>query len=172
MRHAQFILFHGLTCSARESPAILEQVACVPCQRGNYGTCHWHKWRCQQNLRGQKKDIRRYIDIYITVHTVHACKHSRCCIKIYKCKVLRTRQNGHHFADDNFKRIFLNENARISIEISLKFVPKGRINNIPSLFKIMAWRRPGDKPSSEPMMVRLPTHIWVARPQWLKGVTP
>ena len=32
----------------------------------------------------------------------------------------------------------------------------------------MAWRRPGDKPLSEPMMVRLPTHICVTRPQWVK----
>ena len=31
----------------------------------------------------------------------------------------------------------------------------------------MAWRRPGDKPLSEPMMVRSPTHICVARPQWV-----
>ena len=34
-------------------------------------------------------------------------------------------------ADDIFKRIFLNENLRISIHISLKFVPKGLINNNP-----------------------------------------
>ena len=79
---------------------------------------------------------------------------------------LMPRQNGHHFADGNFKRIFLNENVRIATEISLKFVPKGRINSIPSLVQIMAWRRPGDKPLSEQMMVRLPTHICVARPQW------
>ena len=44
------------------------------------------------------------------------------------------------------------------IKISLKFVPKGPINNIPSLVQIMAWRRPGDKPLSEPMMASL-THI-------------
>ena len=31
----------------------------------------------------------------------------------------------------------------------------------------MAWRRPGDKPLSESMMVRLPTHICVTRPQWV-----
>ena len=31
----------------------------------------------------------------------------------------------------------------------------------------MAWRRPGDKPLSEPMVVRLPTHICVVRPQWV-----
>ena len=35
---------------------------------------------------------------------------------------LRPRQNGRHFADDNFKLIFVNENVRISIKISLKFV--------------------------------------------------
>ena len=48
---------------------------------------------------------------------------------------------------------FWNENVRISIKISLKFVPKGPINNIPALVQKMAWCRPGDKPLSEPMMV-------------------
>ena len=72
---------------------------------------------------------------------------------------LRPRQNGRHVADDTFKRIFLNETFRISIKISLK----GSINNIPALFQIMAWRRSGDKPLSEPMMVRLLTHICVTR---------
>ena len=83
---------------------------------------------------------------------------------------LRPRQNGHHFADDTFKHIFLNENIRISIKISLKFVPMGPINNIPALVHIMAWRRPGDKPLSEPLMVRLPTHICVTRPQWVNKI--
>ena len=78
---------------------------------------------------------------------------------------LRPRQNGHHFPDNTFKRIFLNENIRISIKISLKFVPRGPIYKIPALVQIMAWRRPGDKPLSEPMMVRLLTHIFVTRPQ-------
>ena len=59
------------------------------------------------------------------------------------------------------------ENVWISIKISLKFVPMGTINNIPALVQIMAWRRPGDKPLSEPMMVRLPIHICVIRPQWV-----
>ena len=81
---------------------------------------------------------------------------------------LRPRQNGRHFADDIFKCIFLNESVWIPIEISLKLVPKGPINNIPALVQIMAWRRPGDKPLSEPMMVGLPTHICVTRPQCVK----
>ena len=78
----------------------------------------------------------------------------------------RPRQNGRHFADDIFS-IFLDENARISLKLSLKFVPKVRINNIPALVQIMAWRRPGDKPLSEPMVVSLLTHICVTRPQWV-----
>ena len=81
---------------------------------------------------------------------------------------LRPRQNGRRFADDTFKRIFLNEDVRISIKISLKFVPKGSINNNPALVQIMAWCRLGDKPLSEPMMVSLLTHICVTRPQWVK----
>ena len=82
---------------------------------------------------------------------------------------LRPRRNGRHFADDIFKCIFLNENVWIPFKISLKFVPKGAINNIPALVQIMAWRRSGDKPLSEPMMVGLPTHICVTRPQWVNA---
>ena len=36
-------------------------------------------------------------------------------------------------ADDTFKRKFVNENILISIIISLKFVSKGPINNMPAL---------------------------------------
>ena len=43
------------------------------------------------------------------------------------------------FADNTSKHIFLNENVRISINISLKFVPKSPINNIPALIEIMVW---------------------------------
>ena len=88
----------------------------------------------------------------------------------HEVNTLRPRQNGRHFADDTFKRIFLNENIRISTRNSLKFVPKGLINNIQALVLIMAWRRPGDKPLSEPMLVRSLKHICVTRPQWVKNV--
>ena len=74
---------------------------------------------------------------------------------------MRPRQNGRHFPDDTFKRIFVNDNVRISIKISLKFVAKGPINKIPALVQIMAWRRPGDKPISEPRMESLLTDICV-----------
>ena len=49
----------------------------------------------------------------------------------------------------------------------LKFVPNGPINNSLALVQIMAWRRPGDKPLSEPMLVGSLTHICVTRPQWV-----
>ena len=84
---------------------------------------------------------------------------------------LRPRQNGRHFADDTFKYIFVDENITISAKISLKFVPNGPIDNIPALVQIISWRRPGDRPLSEPMMVRLLTHICVTRPQWVKSRT-
>ena len=80
---------------------------------------------------------------------------------------LRPRQNGRHFTDDTFKRILMNENIEISIKISLKFVPKGSINNIQALVQKMAWRRTGDKPLSEPMLVSLLMHICITRPQWV-----
>ena len=83
-------------------------------------------------------------------------------------KTLRPRQNGRHFPDDGFKCIFLNENVWVLIKISLIFVPKGPIKNISALVQIMAWRWPGGKPLSEPMMVSLLTHSCVTRPQWVK----
>ena len=72
-----------------------------------------------------------------------------------------------HWRRDKMAAIFLNENIRISITISLKLVTKVPINNIPALVQIMvmAWCRPGDQPLSEPMMVCLLTHICVTRPQ-------
>ena len=77
---------------------------------------------------------------------------------------LRPRQNGRRFADDTFKRIFLNEN--VWILISLNIVPDGPTNYSPALGQIMAWRWLDDKPLTEPIMVLLLTHICVTRPQW------
>ena len=63
-------------------------------------------------------------------------------------KTLRPRQNGCHFPEG----IFLNWNVWILIKISLEFIPKGPINNIPALVQIMAWHWIGDQTLSEPMM--------------------
>ena len=55
-------------------------------------------------------------------------------------------------AGDLFKCIFLNENVRISNQISLKFVPKDPIGNKSALVQVVAWCRTGDKPLPEAMM--------------------
>ena len=57
-------------------------------------------------------------------------------------------------ADDIFKCIFLNENDRIPIELSLKSVSRGPVDNKPALVQVMAWRRTGDKPLPEPMLTQ------------------
>ena len=71
------------------------------------------------------------------------------------------------FSRRHFKYIFLNESIWISLKISLKFVPKVPINNIPALVQIMNHRqtkkkkeRSSAKPLSEPMVVNLLTHIY------------
>ena len=66
--------------------------------------------------------------------------------------ILWPKQNGYHFTDDILKCIFCKEDVRISIEIPLRFVPKSPIDNSPAVVQIMAWRRIGGKPLSEPMM--------------------
>ena len=64
-------------------------------------------------------------------------------------------------ADSIFKWIFLNENGRILIQISLKFVPMIPIDSKPALVQVMAWRWRGDKPLSEPMLTRFTdAYMW------------
>ena len=61
---------------------------------------------------------------------------------------------ARHFSDHISKYIFVNEKLCTLINVSLKFVPKGQTNNIPSLFQIMAWRQIGNKLWSEPNMAQ------------------
>ena len=82
---------------------------------------------------------------------------------------LRPRHNCHDFAVETFKHILLNENVRISFKISLEFVPSSPINNIPPLVQIMAWRQPGDRPLSKPMMINLQTHMCITQPLLVNG---
>ena len=68
---------------------------------------------------------------------------------------------GAILAEDNFKCIFLNEYDRIPIQISLRFAFRSSIDNKPALVQVMAWRRIGDKPLSEPMLTQF-TDIYAA----------
>ena len=57
-------------------------------------------------------------------------------------------------ADGIFRWTFLNENGRIQIQISLKFVTMSPFNNKPALVQVMTWHWTGDKPLPEPMMTQ------------------
>ena len=90
----------------------------------------------------------------------------------WKCRESLTHwdwdKKGCDFADNIIKCMFLNTNVSIVIKISLNFIPKGSIDNIPALVHKMAWCRPGDKPLSEPMMVSLRMCICITWLQWVK----
>ena len=57
-------------------------------------------------------------------------------------------------ADDIFKRIVLNEDDKIKIQISLKRVFRCPIDNNAALVQVMAWRRTGDEPLPESMLIQ------------------
>ena len=78
------------------------------------------------------------------------CSLCRRIIISYSINTLRMRQSDRHFPDI-FRRIFVNENIQISIDIPLNVVPYGPIDYDTALVQIMAWRWAGDKPLSEAM---------------------
>ena len=57
-------------------------------------------------------------------------------------------------ADDIFNCIFLNENDKIPIHISLKNVYRSPVDNKLALVQVMALRRSGDKPLPGSMMTQ------------------
>ena len=57
-------------------------------------------------------------------------------------------------AEGIFKCIFLNENGRIPIQISLKFVSRSPIDNKPAFVQLVAWHRTGAKPLPEPVLTQ------------------
>ena len=63
-------------------------------------------------------------------------------------------QNGRQFTEDIFKCICLNENVSILIQISLRFIPKGPVDNKWALVQVVAWRQTGAKPLPEPMLTQ------------------
>ena len=57
-------------------------------------------------------------------------------------------------ADDIFKFIFLYENDRIRIQLSLKFIPGSPVDNKQALVQEKAWCQTGDKPLPESMLTQ------------------
>ena len=69
-------------------------------------------------------------------------------------------QNGCHFADI-FKYIFMNEKFWLSIQTSLKFAPKGPVDNNKALVQVMAWHRTVDKPLPKPLLTQFTdAYMW------------
>ena len=72
----------------------------------------------------------------------------------------------HVMLQSDFKSIFSDafswmKNVVFWYKTSLKFVPKGPVDNNPALVQMMAWRQIGDKPLSEPMLTRFTdAYMW------------
>ena len=86
-----------------------------------------------------------------------------CSWNVYSFNSSPPGQNGHHFAEDFFRCIFVNEKFCILLKISLKFVRKVPISNNPSLVQKMAWCWIGDKPCWPDTL----THICSTRGRWV-----
>ena len=102
-------------------------------------------------------------------HNVGWCDVCCCC-----CTLIHWgRDKMAAISQTTFSNAFCSVHMnRFFIKTAVKFVPKGAINNILALVQVMAWRRKGDKPLSEPRMVRLPTHMCVTRAQWVNTLRP
>ena len=97
-------------------------------------------------------EFRAWMSNYITQKTLYVIIYPRPSLS-WSLNTLRLQQSDSNFPDNILKWIFLKENVRISIKISLKFVPGGPISNIPALVQIMAWCLSSNKPLFEPMML-------------------
>ena len=74
------------------------------------------------------------------------------------------RKSWHQSADEILKCFFINEKYHIFIQISLRFIPKGPINNMPSMVQIMPWRHSDDNQLSDDSVVYWYIYIWNTQP--------
>ena len=119
------------------------------------GGAHWNSslwfiitWCIRCNRHGEHLQA-----IFTWYNVVMKCIRGQCRLfgNIHVSRLPAAAHWGRHFADI-LKCIFVNENVWISINISLKSVPKGPSNNISALVQIIAWHRSGDKTLFEAMM--------------------
>ena len=109
----------------------MEGYSCIPF--GNPDTLRRHF----------RKGSRFSIAMMPTLFTLAARGLSTRKLPVPPVITLRPRQNGRHFAHNNFKCIFLNENVWFRLKFHWSF-PKDPINNIPALVEMMARCRPGE----------------------------
>ena len=131
----------GLGASNLESALVQVMARCLPATSHYLSQC-WPRYIASYDITSPQ-----WVNVSVSIYYN---------IIIWGLNSLRSRRNRRYNADNIFKCIFFKENVWIQMKISLKFVPDGPpITSIPALVQIMAWRRPGDKPLSEPMMVSL-----------------
>ena len=94
-----------------------EHQVCIPKKRIFFTCCHWPSNVLPVNIKTWPSLCQQISSDIIAPN---------------RFNTLRPRQKARHFADDILKCIFLNENAQILLKISLKFVPRFQINNIPA----------------------------------------
>ena len=130
------------------------------CQRnfrfgtGCTGNCHLYNFRCNQWC------------IYVTVmkfpfqwlttilaHLVYQWHVIYRVVELFNSSP-RDKMAAILVVHDIFKCIFVNENDRIPIQISLKCVHRSPMHYKSALVPVMAWSRTGDKPLSEPMLTQ------------------
>ena len=78
-------------------------------------------------------------------------------------------QNSPHFPDDISRCLFGEWKILYFIKISLKFVPKGPIDNKPALVQIMDRPWIGTRPFSEPTLTDSLTHVCGTRGRWVNS---
>ena len=120
---------------------------------GLFLVTHDEFWKCKKNAPNQW--IKTAKEVWITMLHITTYSENIYQINIFinAFNTLRPRQMAAISETTFFNCIFLNEDIWISINISLRFVSKVRINNVLTLVQIMAWCRPGVKPLSESAMV-------------------
>ena len=129
---------------------------------------HWKIWYflvacilytiCCKELEIQLKYTKyTLMTLLVCVTVIHSCRR----VGIMPLNASLPGQNGHHFTDDSFKYIFMNEKFCILIWISLKLVPYGLIDNKSVLVHVMAWYQTSDKPLPKPMMTQFTdVYMW------------
>ena len=100
----------------------------------------WHQWTTYVVMVGE-------------IHLVKQCLNS-----------IPPGQNGRHFVDV-FRCIFVNQKCCVFDWNFTELFPKGPIENNAGLVSIMAWRRKGYKPLSEPMLAWF-TDVYIYKGRW------
>ena len=143
----------GAIWSHRSGSTLAQVMTCCLMAPSHYLTQQWHiTWHI--HLMAISQEEVRKISITNTNFSITDLKLQPHFPGFNKFNSSPPGQNGRHFTDDISRCIFVNEKFCILIEISLKFVSKGPIDNNPALVYIMTWRRISKKPLSEPMPTR------------------